>query len=497
MTRHPRSTGAVRLLPVALATLALLPLALTAPTAHSAGYRFGTQSAAAEGTANANGAEAADASTLFANPAGITRLKGWNFSGVLDYVDPKTKFTDEGSFISLPGSGFAPRSTSTAGDTMSFAKAQAVPHAYLSYQGTDGLAYGLGVFVPWGTKLNYPANWGGRYNLQSVELKSLSINPNVAWKASPELSLAAGLNLQYMEGKLRRAVPYASVYAAGLLNAAHQAAAGGAPGLALQLQQQAAQIFGDPSYDGSIAVNGKNWGLGLNVALLWEPAAGTRVGLSYRSSVGHKLKGSADWTQPGNLPATVLAAVTAAPYNGVTALDHNDSDASLKVSTPESLSVHGFHQLTPTISVMGDFTFTRDSRLKQLRIDFANSTADSTTAEHWKDSTKVSVGAQWKVMPALLLRTGYSKDLSPVPSATRSPALPDAHRTWYALGANWALMDNASVDVSFGHVKLKDAAMNATDDGDGETPCNCAYSTARGNYTTKATIFGVQFNYKF
>lgn len=481
-----------------LAAIALLPLALTAPTAHAAGYRFGTQSAAAEGTANANGAEAVDASTLFANPAGITRLgKGWNFSGVLDYVDPKTRFTDEGSFISLPGSGLQPRQIGTVGDTTSFAKAQVVPHAYLSYQGDNGLAYGLGVFVPWGTKLDYPASWGGRYNLQSVELKSLSINPNIAWKVTPELSLAGGLNLQYMEGKLRRAVPYASVYAAGLLGAAHQAAVGGAPGLALQLQQQAAQVFGDPSYDGAIAVTGKNWGLGFNLALLWEPAAGTRVGLSYRSSVGQKLRGSADWTQPGTLPANVLAAVKAAPYNGVSALDHNGSDASLSVRTPESLSLHGFQQLTPTVAVMGDFTFTRDSQLKPLRIDFANTTADSITAEHWKDSTKVSIGAQWKALPSLMLRTGYSRDLSPVPSATRSPALPDAARTWFALGANWAFMDNASVDFSFGHVKLKDAAMTATDDGDGETPCNCSFATARGNYATKATIFGLQFNYKF
>jgi len=492
--RIPRPLGAPRPL---LAAIALLPLALAAPTAHSAGYRFGTQSAAAEGTANANGAQAADASTLFANPAGITRLSGWSFSGVLDYVDPKARFTDQGSYISLPGSGLASRPTGTVGDTVDFTKPVVVPHAYLAYKASDTLAYGLGVFVPWGTKLDYRPDWGGRYNLQKVELQSISINPNIAYKVSPELSVAGGLNLQYMDGKLRRAVPYASVYAAGLLNAAHQAAAGGAPGLALQLQQQAAQVFGNSAYDGSIAVEGKDWGLGFNLSMLWEPTAGTRIGASYRSSVSHKLKGTADWTQPTNLPAEVLAAIKAAPYNGVSALDHNDSDASLAVTTPESVSVHGFQQLTPTIAVMADFTWTRDSRLKQLRIDFANSTADSVTAEHWKDSTKVSIGAQWQALPSLLLRTGYSKDLSPVPSGTRSPALPDAHRTWYALGANWAFMDNASMDFSFGHVKLKDAAMEATDDGDGATPCNCAYSTARGNYNTKATIFGVQFNYKF
>lgn len=489
--RNPRSAGALRPLLVALA---LLPLALTA---QAAGYRFGTQSAAAEGTANANAAQAADASTLFANPAGMTRLSGWNFSGVIDYVDPKTRFTDQGSSISLPGTGLQPRPTGTVGDTMSFAKAAVVPHLYAAYKASDTLAYGVGLFVPWGTKLEYRPDWGGRYNLQKVELKSFALNPNVAWQAAPELSLAAGLNLQYMEGKLRRAVPYASAYAKGLLGAAGQAAAAGAPGLALQLQQQAALIFGNAAYDGSVAIEGKDWGLGFNLSALWEPAAGTRLGLAYRSSVSHKLKGTADWTQPANLPAEVLAAITGKPYNGTSALDQNDSDASLSVRTPESLSVHGFHQLTPTVAVMADFTWTRDSRLKQLRIDFASSTPDSITPERWKDSTKVSVGAQWQALPSVLLRAGYSRDLSPVPSSTRSPALPDAHRTWTALGANLALWDAASVDLSFGRVLLKDAAMNATDDAEGETPCNCSYATARGNYTTKATIFGVQFNYKF
>lgn len=477
-----------------LAAIALLPLAITA---QAAGYRFGTQSAAAEGTANANGAQAADASTLFANPAGMTRLSGWNVSGVVDYVDPKTKFTDQGSTISLPGTGLQPRTTGTVGDTVSFAKPAVVPHVYAAYKASDDLAYGIGLFVPWGTKLDYRPDWGGRYNIQKVELKSFSLNPNVAWRATPELSLAGGINLQYMEGKLRRAVPYASAYAKGLFGAAQQAAAAGAPGLALQLQQQAAQVFGNSSYDGSVAIEGKDWGLGFNLSALWEPAAGTRVGLAYRSSVSHKLKGTADWTQPSNLPAEVLAAITAKPYNGTSALDQNDSDASLAVRTPESLSLHGFQQLTPTIAVMADFTWTRDSRLKQLRIDFASSTADSITPEHWKDSTKVSVGAQWQALPSVLLRAGYSRDLSPVPSSTRSPALPDAHRTWVALGANWALSPSTSVDFSYGNVKLKDAAMNATDDAEGETPCNCSYATARGNYSTKATVFGVQFNVKF
>ena len=474
-----------------------LTLALLTVGAQASGYRFGTQSAAAEGVANANGAEAADASTIFANPAGLTRLSGMRFSAVLDYVEPKVRFTDAGSIISLPGSGLQPRATSQAGDVQSPAGPAYVPHFYASYQLSDRMVAGFGTFVPWGAKLNYDENWGGRYNIQKVVLKSLAFNPNLAYKATDTLSVAAGLVAQYMEGEIKRAVPYASAYTAGLLAAAGQAAAGGAPALALQLQQQAALIFGDRQYDGRVEVDGKDWGIGFNLALLWEPSADTRLGLNYRSAVKQKLKGDGNWTQPANLPAAVLAAITAAPYDGLGKLDHNDSDASVSVRTPESFSLQGFHQLTPTVALMADATWTRQSRLEQLRIDFSSSTPDSISPEHWEDTLRLALGASWKPTKDLTLRLGVARDRSPVPSSTRSPVLPDAHRTWSTLGANFVVGANTTLDFALGAIDVKDAAMNITDDAEGEKPCNCSNATARGNYTSKASFFGLQINHKF
>nr|WP_295080078.1 outer membrane protein transport protein [uncultured Roseateles sp.] len=485
--------------PHVLAALIASGLALFMPLdqAQAAGYRFGTQSAAGEGTANANGAEGDDASALFANPAAITRLSGLRFSGVIDYVKADIKFVDQGSVISLPGSGFQPVPISRAGDTQAITSTAVVPHLYASYQYSDTLTFGAGVFVPFGAKLEYAPSWGGRYNLNAVDLKSIAINPNVAWKPSKAVSLAFGITAQRMEGDLTRAVPYGSVYASGLMAAAQQAALGGAPGLALQLRQQAAQVFGDASFDGSIRVKGDSWAFGPNLALMWELSEQTRLGLAWRGSIAHTLKGNADWTQPSTLPPTVLAAITGKPGDGHSKLDHNDSGASLSVKTPDSLSMHAFHQIDSRFAVMADATWYRYSLLQTLRIDFDSTAAPSVTAEHWKDSWRLSAGANWRVNPALMLRAGVSYDKSPVDAVYRSPALPDSDRTWYALGANVAINKQASVDLSFGYVKLKDAPMSATDDGAGIQPCSCAYSTVRGNYESTAKTFGVQLNYQF
>jgi len=481
---------------IATATSLALLAGLSSPS-QAAGYRFGTQSAAGEGTANANGIEGIDASTIFANPAALMRLGGTQFSGVLDYVRPDVRFTDAGSTISLPGSGLTPRVISTAGESQSPAKPAWVPHLYASYRYSDELAFGVGMFVPFGAKLDYLPTWGGRYNLNRVDLKSLAFNPNVAWKVSSQLSLAAGLTAEYMAGDLRRTIPYGSVLAGGLLAAAQQAAAGGAPGLATELQQQAAQAFGNSALDGDVHMKGKDWGLGSNLALMWELDSKTRVGMAWRSTISHKLKGDVDWTQPASLPASVLPAVTGAPADGHSKLDHNDGGAHLNVKTPDSLSFQAFHQLSERFAIMADATWYRYSRLEQLRIEFDRTTAPSVTAEHWNDAWRVSLGGNWRVNADWLLRAGVSYDKSPLDTKFRSPALPDSDRTWLALGANVKLSPQADIDLSFGYIKLKDAPMQATDDGEGLSPCSCAYSTVRGNYQSSAKTLGLQFNYKY
>ncbi len=483
---------------LALLTLGALALTLPVREAAAAGYHVGTQSVAAEGVANANGAEGNDASTIFANPAALTRLSGWRFSGVLDFVKPDVRFTDAGSTIALPEPGiFQPRPISAAGNTQSPTKALVVPHLYGSYKHSESLAFGVGLFVPFGAKLEYEPNWGGRYNLRSIDVKSLAFNPNVAWKPSSQWSIAAGLTAQYMEGELRRASPYGSVYASGLLAAAQQAASGGAPGLAQELQRQASLVFGDASFDGAIKIKGDDWGFGANLALLWEPDSNTRLGLAWRSKIAHTLKGNADWTQPSNLPPEVLAGITGKPFNGTSKLDHNDSGASIKADTPDSLSFQAFRQLDERFAVMMDATWYKYSRFQYLTIEFGSTTAPSITAEHWKDAWRLSLGGHWKISQDWLLRAGISYDRSPVGASNRNPALPDSDRSWFALGSNYKLSPQMDLDLAFGYIKLKDAPMAAIDDGDGITPCNCTFTTARGNYQSSVKTLGLQLNYKF
>src|SRR5262245_22978026 len=87
-----------KLVSVAVATaLAGNSLSLSA-----AGFALIEQNASGMGNAYAGGAAVAeDASTIYFNPAGMTRIPGRQAVGALHAIRPKTEFTDTGS--SAPG----------------------------------------------------------------------------------------------------------------------------------------------------------------------------------------------------------------------------------------------------------------------------------------------------------------------------------------------------------------------------------------------------------
>lgn len=130
-------------------SLALAAALLLSQGAFASGYNFGTQSAAAQGTANANGAEANDASVIYANPAGMSRLKGTQTAAVLDLVLPTVEFSQTGTATGKssnpPSSLFtAPTaiSGSNGGDPV---HSTWVPHGFITHEINSQWTAGLGV----------------------------------------------------------------------------------------------------------------------------------------------------------------------------------------------------------------------------------------------------------------------------------------------------------------------------------------------------------------
>jgi long-chain fatty acid transport protein len=443
-------------------SLAVAAALLVSQGAFASGYNFGTQSAAAQGTANANGAEANDASTIYSNPAGMSRLKGTNFTQVLDLVLPSVEFSQKGS---ATGAAYSPTTSAfvtslpisgnNGGDPV---HSTWVPHGYLTHQFNDQWSAGVGVFVPFGAKVEYNDQFIGRYYGQKTEMKTIDVNPSVSFKLNEQHSFGFGLDFQYMKAKLQRKVATSASSATDL----------------------------------TFHVEGDSWGYGYNLGYLFQLDERTRFGIAYRSAIKQDNKGDATLYNPnGSVRAT-------------------SSDASANVKTPESLSINGYHDLNDKWAVMGDVTFTRHSHLDQIVIDALPITV-TYMQTNWRNTFKASAGASYKLTDTIKLRAGYAYDKSPSSSdADVLPTMPDNDRQWLSFGGNWKLSSKDSLDFAYSYIFIRDREMSRSYDSattadrpggiattGGPAAPGTSYGSVSGTFKSSAQILGVQWNHAF
>jgi len=422
-------------------------------TALASGYHFGSQSVSAQGTAFANGAEAADASTIFYNPAGMSRLVGDNFSGGLTVVVPDSSYTDKGSKTNEGAS------TGSGGTSGYAPDAVVAPSLYATHQINDKWTVGMGIFVPFGAELNYGETWTGRYALESIKLETLNFNPSVSYKLDDHHSFGFGVSAQYMKAYLSKAVDLSAVGAG----------------------------------DGHAALSADGWGYGFNLGYLYQLDDATRLGAAYRSNIRQKLDGQAYWDL-SSITNNALLQYVQNTYH------HVNSDGSVTVDTPESISVNAFHKLNDKVDLMTDLTWTRHSRMDQIDIKFSQpGEGDLVIKQGWRDTFKLSLGANYHYSDNLLLRTGVAWDQSPVKNADEThPALPDSDRYWLSFGANYKLSKQSSIDFAYSYVFFKNANINYTDGcSPTSTTCTGNGETTTGSYKTNLQFLGLQYNYSF
>jgi long-chain fatty acid transport protein len=462
----------------------LVALALGASLdATASGYRFGSQSVSAQGTAEANGAEANDASTIFANPAGLSRLEGRQIVGGITAVVPHSTFQDAGStrFTKTPTGGLTSQDDYAPGVV-------AGPSLYYSQKIDNQWTAGVGVFVPYGTKLDYDNNWSGRYSLTNIKLESVTVNPSVAFKLSEQHSFGFGIDIEYMKARLGQAVDVPGSIAAA------QAAGSGAA-----LVRQIVTLGGNPAAlatagDAHAGVEGKDWGYGFNLGYLYSPTPGTRFGIAYRSSIKHELKGGAVW----DFSTVTGDAVVNKVLQG--ASHHANSAARVDVTTPETLSLNAFHQFDPKWAGMADVTWTRHSRMEDINIQFVGAgVGDLVIRQQWKNTVRVALGANYQLNDTTVLRAGIAHDDSPVQGDTlRHAALPDADRLQLSFGANWKLTPASSLDLAYSWLHFSDASGNYTNNCNPVmTTCTGNGETTRGTWKTRMQLIGLAYNYKF
>jgi len=405
--------------------LAALILGAAAGNAAASGFALMEQNADGLGNAYAGGAASAEnASTVFFNPAGLTRLDGNQWVASLHVISPTTRFTDRNSTTAG-----APLTGSDGGNAGNLAL---IPNFFFSHALDDRTRFGFGVNTPFGLGTDYQEGWKGRYQALKSDLQTLNLNPSLAYQVNDAWSVGGGLNLQYAKAELSSAVDFGIICAGSPL-----AAACAASGI---LPQKA---------DGTTKMSGDSWAWGYNLGVIYAPSADTRYGMAYRSHIDHKVKGDIKFTKPATLPAALA-----------NSLRFSDTAAKADLNLPDSLSISAFHQVNNRWAVMADLTLTGWGRFNEIRIRPDNGAPDNVTPENWHDTYRVALGALYRQSEAWSFRFGAAFDQSPVSGQYRTARMPDADRTWLAFGAQYRPSKNSHLDVGYTHVFSKDVGIN-------------------------------------
>ncbi|HKW38008.1 MAG TPA: outer membrane protein transport protein [Burkholderiales bacterium] len=433
-------------------------------------FAIAEQNASGIGTAYAGGAAIAeDASTVWYNPAGMTRLTRPQLVFAGSYIDPSFKPTLN-SASTAAAFGGTPIGGGAGKDP---GQAAFVPSFYYTHPLTKDFSVGGGINAPYGLTTEYDSTWAGRYHAIKSDIEAINYNIAAAYKFNDMFSGGVGLNYQHFKAELTQAVDFATictVAAGGAFTGACGAGAGFNPN-------------NNPN-DGNAKVTADGNAWGYNLGLLAQVTNDLRVGAAYRSKMTQKLSGDFNISTPGTVPGALLAGT------GLV-----NSGAKADVVLPASMSISAYQQLGPKWAVMADVTRTNWSSIPELRIQFDSNQADSVVTLNLKNSYRYSVGGSYKPNDAWVLRAGIALDQSPVPdSANRTPRLPDADRTWYAIGAGFQASPTLNFDFGYVYIKVDNAQVNKTATATNE---NAFRGNLSVDYTGSIQILSAQARWMF
>ncbi|EGB95846.1 Long-chain fatty acid transport protein [Pseudomonas sp. TJI-51] len=390
---------------VMLKTSLGVAVALASSQLLASGFALNEQSISSMGTGFAGRSSSAeDASTVFGNPAGMSRLKREQVTVGGAAVIAKTD-------ISGPGSNLGGE---TDGDMVPVV---GVPMGYYVKPIDDHWSVGFGVYVPFGLVTDYGSDDAARYWGKKSHVEVVTFQPTVSYAFNDKVSIGFGPTINRIKGEL----------GSSLINPL-------TPG----------------RNDGEVKIKGDDTAVGYNIGLMVQATDRTRVGLTYHSMVDYKLEGK-----------TRVSTPLIGPFNG------NKFDASLKIKTPESVDLSVTHELDDQWTLYAGSTWTRWSRLENITVQndvpapLAGSAFQTITEEqNWHDTWAHAIGASYKVNKEWVLRTGFTVDQSPTNNHDRSPRIPTGDRKVFSLGAGWSPNDDMTVDVAYSYLWEEDTKVN-------------------------------------
>lgn len=365
-------------------------------------YEFGSPDVglAAAGYA----ARAQDASTVFTNPAGMSRLEKSQVLGGLQALYGNVEFSPNSATTVSGGDGGVAVGWIPGGS------------AFIVQKLNQDWSLGFGVLSYFGLAENYDDNWVGRYYVKKSALMGLTLSPAVSYRLNNWLSVGAGLNMMY-----------------GYIDS-----------------EIAINNAGEARPDGQLKYDDNRWGYGANLGILVEPMPGTRFGLTYLSEVKLDFSAVPEFSGLGPVLEALLTS------RGLTT-----SDMDLSMTVPQMVMISAYHEINQKWAVMGNVGWQNWSRFGQVDVGINSSNPTTLTVDNdYNDTWHVALGAQYRHSPAWTFSCGIAYDSSAVDDDKRSVVLPMGESWKFALGAQYAVTPSLTLGAAYEFAWLGDMSVD-------------------------------------
>lgn len=454
-------------------TLLAAAIASVTSVSQASSFALIEQSASGQGVAYAGAAAIGeDASTIYFNPAGMTRLPGQQIVVAGHIISPDAKFTNKGStdFTGAPDSLTGPNSST--GDPAF------IPNFYYSAELPNEIYVGVGVNVPFGLSTEYDDGWVGRYHGLKSEITTININPSIAWKASEKVSIGFGISIQYADLELTNNLDSFAICAR------IEAVAGSPLGCDYTIPSDAAR-------DSSVKLAGDSTELGWNTGILIDLGDKSRLGVAYRSAIKHNVSGNSTYDLDGTLDTVAGIATGAFGFNIL-----QDTTLEATAELPETFSVSFVSDINAKWTVLADWTWTGWSSLDVITIVEAGGLpgTEKTLNLAYNNVNRYSIGAHFKPNQKWIVRGGLALDQTPIQSPELTTArIPGNDRTWLSLGMGYKPSARWSMDFGYSHLFISDTDIN---NGPPENEGSSG-ATLTGTYESSVDILSAQANFYF
>jgi long-chain fatty acid transport protein len=370
-------------------------------SAGATGFRLPDQDAFATARGEAFAATADNPSAIYYNPAGITQLEGHQVRGGLYGIYFDTNYESP-----------------TGNKSRNQADLHGVPQFFYTYTPDNfPLAFGLGTYLPYGLSSSWPDDSGFRTLGLKARLTYGTVNPVVAWKILPSLSIAAGATLNWADTDLRQGlIPMSGV----------------------------GDLF---------KFTGDGFDPGFNLGLIWKPCSKIQLGVAYRSETTIDLEGTSRVSSP---------------------LFSGEVPASAEFPFPQNLVAGISYRPTEAWNIEFNVDWTGWDRMNSVPIVQAPLPTQTLVLE-WESSFYYEFGVTRRLKNGWSFSAGYIFNENSIPDATFTPLVSDLDRHFVSIGAgHHGKHFDFDVAYQFGYGPTRTvigspvSAQNQTADGDYE-----------------------------